>query len=132
MNEILRFLLETVLGELVVVILGVLFANYIWSWIEEGRYGGWQVIVRQQDKTLVQRDVSPRKVREVLEEPADLVTFLKGVVSPYAFINCDLITEGQERGLLLVDKEGRQFVLNLDHNPPAKENKSPVMDQRRL
>ena len=132
MNEIGRFFIETILGELVVVILGVLFANYIWSWMERRRFGDWRVIVQRQGEELVRREISPRKVREVLEEPVDLVTFLKGVVSPYAFINCDLITEGQKRRLLLIDRPGRRFVLNLDQNPPGTVGDVPHQAQRRL
>lgn len=132
MNETLRFFLETIVGELIVVILGVLFANYIWAFIERRRFGNWQVIVRRRGEDLVRRDISARKVREILEEPADLVTFLKGVVSPYAFINCDLITTGQECGMLQIDQDRRRFLLDLDQNPPAPESAAYSPDQRRL
>lgn len=115
--ELLRFTGETILGELIIVVIGVLFANVIKERIEQWRYGGWQVVVLQGGRQIVARDVSPRKVHEVLEEPADLVTFLKGVASPYAWIHCDLITEGQQLGLLVVDRAQRRFVIDLDKNP---------------
>lgn len=119
--ELLRFIYEVLLGELVIVIVGVLFANFIKSRWDTWRYGGWRVLVKDVDGTaLVSREVSPRKAQEVLDEPADLAVFLKGVASSYATLNCDLIGEGLQNGLLTVDREGKCFVIDLQHNPPDR------------
>lgn len=127
--EVIRFIGETLLGELVIIIVGVLFANFIWRAIERLRYGNWQVVITRAGQQIVAREVSPRKVREILEEPADLVTFLKGVVSPYAWITCDLITEGQQRKLLVVDHSERRFLIDLDKNPePEGEARAFIGD----
>jgi len=58
-----------------------------------------------------------RKAKEILDEPADLSVFLKGVISPYALLNCDIIEEGERMGLLIRDNINRQFIVDLDKNP---------------
>ncbi len=122
--EILDFVFQTLLGEFVIVVVGVLFANFIKSRWEKWRYGGWRVQVQEGDRTLVNREVSAPKAKEVLEESADLAVFLKGVVSPYALLNCDLVAEGRTLGLLVIDKEQRRFVIDLDRNPPPRNRLS--------
>ncbi|MBC8446147.1 MAG: hypothetical protein H8D78_00205 [Chloroflexi bacterium] len=64
------------------------------------------------------RKISAGKAREILEEPADLSVFLKGVVSPYAWVNCDIIEEGRKIGLLQEDRQNRVFTIDLDKNCP--------------
>ena len=45
---------------------------------------------------------------ELLSEPAELSVFLKGVVSPYAWIKCDMIEVGEEIGLFVQDNRRKQ------------------------
>jgi hypothetical protein len=117
-KAITDFVLQTVLAELLIVILGVLFARLVQSRWEEWKYGGWRVVVIGQGQTHVNRGISTRKAKEIREEPADLSVFLKGTVSPYAFLRCDIIQEGVELGLLRIDEEGRVYTVDLDKNPP--------------
>ncbi len=117
MQDVPRFIFETLLSELIVVIIGVLFANVIKARYDKWRYGGWSVSVIQHGREVVNRAISPRKAREILDESADLAVFLKGVASPYGWIHCDIISDGEKLGLLQVDRTGRHFTLNLDHNP---------------
>ena len=120
MSQILEFTLQTILGELLIVTLGVLFAAFVKSGYDQWRYGGWRVLVTQNGQEEVNRPVSARKAEQVLEEPADLAVYLKGVASPYAWIRCDIISEGKEIGLLTIDKAARRFIINLDRNPAEK------------
>ncbi|MEW5984997.1 MAG: hypothetical protein AB1791_00020 [Chloroflexota bacterium] len=120
MREILDFIIQTLLAELIVVVAGFLLANYILTYVDKRRFGGWKALVTRQGKTLVERPISPHKAKELLQEPADLVVFLKGVVSSYETINCDLWDEGQKIGLLRIDKTQRTFTVDLDKNPPGK------------
>ncbi len=117
-----QFIAETLLGELIVVIVGVLFAYGIKRQYDRWRYGRWRVRILQEGEEKINRAISPRKAEEILDEPADMSVFLKGVISPYAWIKCDIITEGKKIGLLKIDKEQRQLVVDLDKNP-SEENK---------
>jgi uncharacterized membrane protein (UPF0182 family) len=119
--EPLNFIIQTLLGELIVVIVGVLIAHFILGWVEKWRFGGWQVVVSRAKQEVVRREISARKAKEILEEPADLVVFLKGIVSPFEWIACDLYTEGQELGLLEIDALKRVYLINLDKNPQKSE-----------
>lgn len=103
--------------ELIVVVVGVLFAYGIRAGWEKWRYGGWQVRVIRGDELILERPISPPKAKEILREPSELSVFLKGVVSPYEFIGCDLIGEGRDMGLLVEDRKNKRFIIDLDKNP---------------
>ncbi|HIP71518.1 MAG TPA: hypothetical protein EYH05_09000 [Anaerolineae bacterium] len=128
--QILEFIAQTLLGELIIVIVGVFFAYGIKRWWDNWRYGRYRIRLFQNGEEIVNRPVSPRKAQEILDEPADLAVFLKGVASPYAWIKCDLISKGREIGLLVIDKENRQFIFNLDKNPDPEERTSPAEKQQ--
>ena len=117
-----EFLIQTVLAEGIVVVIGVLIAHLILRNWERWRYGKWHVVVKGAGEVHVDRPVSPSKAKQVLEEPADLSVFLKGVVSPYDWIKCDLIGRGTEIGLLVVDEINKRFVIDLDKNPDGKRS----------
>jgi hypothetical protein len=124
LSDILSFVAQTLLGEFLVVVAGVLFAHFIQNWWEQKRYGQWRVRILQGGEMILDREISARKAKEILEEPAELSVFLKGVVSPYAWVRCDILKEGIERRLLVQDREQRIFFVDLDKNP-AKENGGP-------
>lgn len=125
MNQILIPILQNLFSEFIVVVLGVLFANYIQNFWRNKKYGGWHVQILSHQKTVVLREISSRKAQELIEEPADLAVFLKGVISPYAWIHCDLLTKGKERGLLQINSEKRLYLIDLDKNPVEERETSP-------
>ncbi|MFZ2489386.1 MAG: hypothetical protein WAZ19_14835 [Anaerolineae bacterium] len=113
MSDIPTGILTNLLSEFIVVVLGVLFAQFILNRWEERRYGRWQVIVIDPSGAEHIRPISPRKARQILDEPADLSVFLKGVASAYGQINVDLITEGRASGLLQEDRTARRFTVDM-------------------
>ena len=119
-ENILDWFVSGLFQNFVWVIVGVLIANFIRDFIEKRRYGRWRVIVKKNGEEKLNRSISPRKAREILTEPADKAVFLKGVASPYGWINCDLIEEGVEIGLLSEEQDSRRFVIDLDKNPPGE------------
>lgn len=127
---VLQFITQALLGELIVVIAGVFFAYIIKKQYDNWRYGRYSVRILQDGEEKVNRAISPRKAEEILNEPADLAVFLKGVASPYGWINCDLISEGQTIGLLIIDREKREFLINLDNNPKKETGASTKIADR--
>ena len=125
MNDLIGSSIFTVLLNLIsnflIVVLGILFTQFVRRRLDERRYGRWLVIIKEKDQIKVKRAISVRKAKEILNEPADLSVFLKGIVSPYDTLHCDIIEEGERRGLLIRDNVNRQFILNLDRNPPPRE-----------
>lgn len=118
--QILNFIAQTLLGELLVVIAGVLFAYGIKRQYDNWRYGRWRIHLIHNNQLIVNRPISPRKAHDILDEPADLAVFLKGVASPYEWITCDILSVGEKVGLLTIDRPQRLLIINLDNNPPPQ------------
>lgn len=66
------------------------------------RYGGWRVNVIYGDRDVVPggRDLSWAEAKEISQSVARESVLLKGIVSPFARLHVDLITEGRDRELL--------------------------------
>lgn len=114
-----------VLTNFISTILGVLAAYVIRDHINERRFGRWRARVTRGGKEIGSRGISARKAEELLEEPAELSVFLKGVASPYGWINCDLVTDGLANGMLTIDHAGRVYTIDMDKNPPDKDGPTP-------
>ena len=121
LSNALDFILQSLLSEFVVVAAGVLFALFVRSWWDKWRYGGWRVIIHQHGEQILDREISPAKVKQILDEPTDMAIFVKGVTSPYTWLNCDPLEEGTRLGLLKVNKATRRLVIDLDKNPPRTD-----------
>ena len=124
MNDLIGSSIYTVLLNLIsnflIVVFGIFFTQFVRRRLDERRYGRWHVIIKEKDQIKVKRAISVRKAKEILNEPADLSVFLKGIVSPYTSLNCDIIEDGQRCGLLIRDNVNRQFIVDLDRNPPRE------------
>ncbi|RMH34896.1 MAG: hypothetical protein D6694_14930 [Gammaproteobacteria bacterium] len=128
-TKIVTFVFETILQEIVVVAAGVLFAHFVRRKVDEWRFGKWQVILKRGEQEILKRRISAPKVKSILDEPSELDDFLKGVVSPYAWIHCDIIEKGEELGLLKIDHQSRRFIIDLDKNPSGnKDLRFPIDD----
>ena len=88
---IFEFIFQTLLGEVIVVIAGFILAKAILEKRDNRRFGGWRILVRDKSTELVNRPISVRKVKEILDDSADLSVFVKGVASPYCWIKCDIV-----------------------------------------
>jgi hypothetical protein len=117
LHNALDFIVQSLLSEFVAVVAGVLFVQLVQRQWEKWRFGGWKVIILKEGTTLLNREITPRKTKEILGEETDLAVFLKGVASPYEWINCDPLEEGRRNGLLVIDQATRRFTLDLDKNP---------------
>jgi hypothetical protein len=91
--------------------LGVIAAYFLGRFYYDRCYAGWRVRLIKENKERLDRSISPRKAREICDEPADLSVFLKGVASPYGYITCDIIQDGEALGLLSVEEVGKDFRL---------------------
>lgn len=128
MTDLTNGILTNLLSEFIIVVLGVLFAQFILARWDEWRYGGWQVVVMDRNGQEHRRAISPRKAKQLLDEPADLSVFLKGVVSAYGQVSVDLITEGRTLGLLQQDHTARRFTVDLRRDPSSVAHHAPITD----
>ncbi len=102
------------------LVLTIAFTSGIWRLYLKWRYGGWNVTLMKGKDPILTRKVSINKARECLEDESEKAVFLKGIVSPYGRLTCDIIEEGLEkdgpnRGLLEEDKRSRKWIIHLDH-----------------
>ena len=110
------FLINTLFSEFIVVVAGVLFAIFVRNRYIRWRYGGWKVVIKQ-DGEEHERPITPEKAKEILDSDEELSVYLKGIASSYAWLNCDLITEGRKRGMLVEDRKKKQYIIDMTKNP---------------
>lgn len=115
---------QNLVASFLAVVLGIAFTYLVRRQWEKRKYGDWRVVVRKHGKDEVDREISVDKAKEILHEPSELAVFLKGVASPYDWINCDILQKGVEVGLFVQDDQQRRLLIDLDHNPkmPAVSN----------
>jgi hypothetical protein len=124
-QNLLNFIAETLLAEFIVVVLGVLFAQFIQKYLDNKRFGNWKVILLKDGQEELNKNISPGKAKAILNVPEDMGVFLKGIISPFQWINCDLMDEGPELGLLTVDRKARRIIIDLDKDHPVGGSQSP-------
>lgn len=127
---------QNLAASFIAVLLGLAFARFIQDRIDSKRYGGYSVKVlrteRDEDKgsseqkVKVDRPISVAKAKAILAESADLSVFLKGVVSPYATLFCDLIAELEDKEKPTAERvlrlEGKTYIIDLDKNKQPKQS----------
>jgi len=118
LNELSWNVFANLFTEFLVAVFGLLVAQRIARWWVEQRFGGWQARIVRGETPVVERRVSAPKVKEILEEPAELSVFLKGLVSPYDTLHCDILEQQKHPGLLTIDRTAKTFTVDLAHNPP--------------
>ena len=94
-------------------IIGVLIAIYLRDrWYYRRLYDGWQVRILYKDREVLPggRSIDWATAKTITESTAEESVLLKGIVSPYARLHCDLITEGREKKILIDDDVPRRLL----------------------
>ncbi len=106
------------------VVIGIIFVQIIQKPWDNFRHGGWQVVISKNGKTLLQKKISPAKIKHIRNVPEDKLVFLKGLIAPFEMLNCDLLEDGPKLGLYKESAREKKIVINLDYNPqPPKQPK---------
>jgi hypothetical protein len=129
MTTLFDSVFANLLTEFIVVVLGVLFANVIQRRIKQWRYGRWQLLLYTgeplaeeaqpaarpalADQPLLERRLSADTAQRILHDPTELDIYLKGRVSPFANVNCDLVTEldAGNSPVIQMDKTARRITI---------------------
>ncbi|MCA9945800.1 MAG: hypothetical protein KC449_20095 [Anaerolineales bacterium] len=77
------------------------------------RYRRSKVILTYQGHTILIRDISPEKMRQINAEPSDKSVYAKGVVSPYGYLGGDPL---ETPGLLTMSNKNRTLTIDLDQD----------------
>ncbi len=128
MNTIPVGILTNLLSEFVIVVLGVLVANFVKNRIDDYRYGQWKVIVKDLNGENHERPISPKKTKQILDVPEEKSVYLKGIAGTWGRINCDLIVDGPVLGMLVEDRGNRRFLIDMAKNPKISPQMATGMD----
>jgi hypothetical protein len=100
-----------------------LLIYYGYKWF---RWGGWKVIIYDENGDIwTERTLSIRKA-ESIEDESDRSVFLKGMCSPYKYLDFDLINQGIQCGFLKINN--RTITMDF-RNYPTKEQKPKQTDE---
>jgi len=94
-------------------LIGVLVAIYLRDrWYYRRLYEGWKVRILYKDHEVLRdgRSLGWATAKAIAESQAEESVLLKGIVSPYARLHCDLITEGRTMEILREDDTPRTFL----------------------
>jgi hypothetical protein len=116
-NPIINFIVVTVVGELIITIIGVIIAQPVLEWIQKKRFGGWHLsVIKNGEHYIDHIEISTGKMKQIDEIPEELAVFLKGKCSPFHHVNCDITEDGEALGLLFRDEKNREIIINLDND----------------
>lgn len=114
--ESVNFWIEILLGlgtNFAATLVGILVAIYLRDrWYYRRLYDGWEVRILYNGREVLPggRSISWATAKAITESTAEESVLLKGIVSPYARLHCDLITEGRDKGILLEDDTPRSLL----------------------
>lgn len=113
-----------IFNDLVSLIVAFTAVKALEALYKKRKYGGWTLIVQDATgKVVTKRLVGMKKMEAVLDDESELSVFIKGVSSPFAWINIDPVTKGREVGLLTILPKVKEISVDLSKNPPAPPKK---------
>jgi len=94
---------------------------YEWFYID-WKWGYWNVhIVDESGEEVVNRPISTQAAKRIFDDQGDFATYIKGIISPYAQINIDIVSQkAKDIGLIEVDTLRKDINIDLSKNPPRK------------
>lgn len=116
---------QDALVSLPITFFGALLAFWFYEKLwKNWRYGRWElhVISSDPEKKGTTRLLSSSTAERILKDETDLSVFVKGVASPYGWLNIDPCSEeSKERGLLVMNNRARTITLDMNKNPEKKK-----------
>ncbi len=122
MIDFLLAVLQNLVASAVGAAIGVIFTQLYLRRRERSKYGGWRVLVMRDKQVLIDRPISIERAKVILQDDTELSVTLKGIANPIDWINCDLVTQGFENGMLERDDENKCFVIDFDKNPTRPQH----------
>lgn len=117
LNDVWEWIVSGIIQNAVWVVLAIWFVQFWQRTYLERKFGNWKVVLMRRGKLVLTRHVPAQKARDILSDPSEKSVYLKGILSPYVQLNCDLVEEGPKRKLLVEDHDARVITINLDKNP---------------
>jgi hypothetical protein len=110
------------LYDIVKFFISYLIARQLYDrWYKKIRWGGWETVVVKGDEELTRRKMLPDRAEMVNKDDTELSVYIKGIVSPHAWLTIDVCSEqAKQMGLLSLNRDKRRIVIDLAKNPPGK------------
>ncbi len=125
LSQISNDFLSNTVYDIIKFIIGYLIAR----WLVDGlymkwRWGNWRVLIVDGDKELASRKITPTKAKTILKDDNDLAVYLKGVVSPHAWLGIDILSnEAKNTGLFTKDENEKKIIIDISKNPAPDDKK---------
>jgi len=118
-NETVSQFVQGFIYDFIKAVMGYIFGRILFERVlKRRRWSRWRIRLLRDSEQLVDRQLSAQVAERVVGDPSELSVFVKGVVSPYAKLNMDIVAQDSfSMGLLRIDKRERTITVDLDKNP---------------
>lgn len=124
------WVVSTIIVELGVVIVGVLIANYVIRYLKERKWGKWNLMIQNGDETLFNRSLSAATTEEIFSDETELDKFLKGRVSVFGDVRCDLVSEIKDKNSKVVTRDNKERTMTIYMNTPCARGSIGIKPRR--
>ena len=121
------WVVSTVIVELAVVFAGVLIANYYIRWRKEKKWGKWNLVIRHGEDTVLDRSLSAGTTERIFSDETDLDVFLKGRVSVFGDVHCDLVSELKKGKSQVIEQDNAIRTITMWMGNPYAEDKIGIV-----
>lgn len=135
MDSFFDSILANLATEFVIVLFGVLVANQIQRYIKQWRYGRWRMrllpvappsgegmvqsaTAGANQTPILERELSPDTAQRILNDKTEFDIFVKGRISPFFDVNCDLVTELDSDNSSVITRDNVRRVITVYARPP--------------
>ena len=132
LNQLFSNILFGLIVEIIIVIAGYVIGHFVVTKIKNNMYGRWHAYLRNEDgDVILDRPLSPATAERVIEDQAELNVYLKGLISPFGTVNCDLVTELEKpnSSLIALDRDAREIIVHLVEPGITPKNKTGVKQE---
>lgn len=119
------FIIEQIVAWAIGVMMATAVNVFVQATIKERKFRGWCVKITKGSDLLCTRAVGTKKAEEVLDDASTLSVFVKGIASPFVWLNEDLVSDNARKsGLFWVDWNNKTWHVDILKNPPPPEKKT--------
>lgn len=144
MDALFDSVIANLMTEFIIVVFGVVVANQVQQRYKQWRYGGWWMriypgeplppeepgkpvaseMVNAIEQPIFERELSAETAQRVLHDKTDFDIYVKGRISPFYDVNCDLVTELDSGKSMVISKDNAKRVITVYARAPKITSRS--------
>ncbi|WP_420209076.1 hypothetical protein [Candidatus Electronema sp. JC] len=126
LNDVMDNIIVSTSYDVAKFFVSYILAKIVWGKWLDWRWGGWKLIVKRGEHGLAEREMSSECGKRTQNDKNEFSVYVKGVVSPYEFINIDICSDKAEEiglvhrpslGRLDLPRNQRVITIDLSKNP---------------